>query len=101
MRTKLSITIGSIISAAVLHFILAACTTNGDASAATSCSSWSTAYFAYDITVTGGHPSDVPLNQIIGQTAMPAGWEPISVQWTGGGTNDLINLVTLRQCTAM
>ncbi len=98
MKAKLSITFGSIVGACMLHFVLASCTGNGDADAASSCAQWTTAYYVYDIATPGGHLTDIPVNQIIGKTAMPAGWEPVTVQYIGGGSNDLLNLVTLRQC---
>jgi hypothetical protein len=99
MNTKISVTIGSIIGACVLHFALASCSGNGNADASTDCASWSTAYYAYDIPITGGEPTDVPVNQVIGSTPMPAGWEPIAFTWIGGDSSHLRTLATIRQCS--
>jgi hypothetical protein len=110
MKNRISIVVGSILGALTLHAVLTACGVKapaaisdagaaGGATSASTCSAWNTAYYFYDVPAAGVNA--FPLSQIVGSTAMPAGWEPIGMSaGEGAVTGNVGVLVALRQCTS-
>ena len=108
---KLSLVLGSLVGACALHFVLSACSgaarginrsPTADAYAEEPpCSNWQTAFVVNNVDVGGDYrdPRAVPKNVILGAAPLPAGWEPISVDITGGLGNTTVNYVaTVRKC---
>ena len=107
MTRKLSLVVGSLAGAVLVHLALVACGPKGagtvpSASAQTAptaptCSTWQVAGYFYSADGLS-YGATFPANQVFAQQTLPAGWEPIGVTPMGTGNNEFGGLVTMRKC---